>query len=289
VLLVEAFGKLLRDANRDTTRDANAESRALEDEEDLYSVFRARAELMGWASTDANRRPLLWEMNEAELTDGAGSDRIGVVQVGLGVGEFEADADFDANNTAPPADARGFRYGSLGASRPDNDPALALPALTQCFYDSLCRFGVVELSGLQATANFLKPRTQPNNHHAGTGNWFNVAPERRAEAIIAFDQGFLGGRTEAELASALRRRDTGYFVFRPAAAVSEQHSIKTDSPEFTGAHRSFSPALSGLGVPVTMPEWSASAAGLALSMVIGAARANAPGAGDYVVRIARIG
>ena len=39
LLFIEAFGQLFREENREGT--------VSEDEEDLYSVFRARAELMG--------------------------------------------------------------------------------------------------------------------------------------------------------------------------------------------------------------------------------------------------
>ena len=56
LLFVEAFGQLSPGTNLIDS-----------EEEDLYSVFRARAELMGWSST-SDRRSLLWEMNEAELT-----------------------------------------------------------------------------------------------------------------------------------------------------------------------------------------------------------------------------
>ena len=58
------------------------------EEEDLYSVFRARAELMGW-STTSGRRSLLWNMHQAELTVGVDKSRIGSVQVGLDVGDIE--------------------------------------------------------------------------------------------------------------------------------------------------------------------------------------------------------
>ena len=75
-LFLEAFGQLSPGTN---LIDA--------EEEDLYSVFRARAELMGWSSTSIprSRRPMLWDMNEAELTVGTDASRIGWVQVGLEV------------------------------------------------------------------------------------------------------------------------------------------------------------------------------------------------------------
>ena len=59
-LLLEAFGQFSRDTNLV----------GIVSEEDLYSVFRAHAELMGWSTTSSRRASLLWEMNEAELTAG---------------------------------------------------------------------------------------------------------------------------------------------------------------------------------------------------------------------------
>ena len=53
------------------------------EEEDLYSVFRERSELMGWSTMDTPPRPLFWDMHEAELTAGQGLGRIGWIQVGL--------------------------------------------------------------------------------------------------------------------------------------------------------------------------------------------------------------
>ena len=50
LLFVEAFGQL--------RRAVNSEGIVSEDEEDLYSVFRARSELMGWSANSAGRRQL---------------------------------------------------------------------------------------------------------------------------------------------------------------------------------------------------------------------------------------
>ena len=46
------------------------------EEEDLYSVFLAHATLMGWCDTSTRRGPLLWGMEEAELTAGTDATRI---------------------------------------------------------------------------------------------------------------------------------------------------------------------------------------------------------------------
>ena len=269
LLFIEAFGQLSRDTNLGGT---------VSDEEDLYSVFRARAELMGWSTTSA-RRSLLWEMNEAELTAGIDSSRIGWVQVGLEVGDLEP----TKVSSVPDS---GYGYAPLGVRRRAVEPSVVLPALIQCSHDALCRFGVVELSGLQVTANYLDPWTQSYANRLVSGlNWFNTTLKGQAEAIIAFDQVLLGGHTEAELVASLQRKNTGSFEFGPVVAVPELHSIKVSS---NTPHRCISHARSGLGVSVTLPEWTASAAAWVLAMVIDTARARTPEVSNFAVRVVRV-
>lgn len=268
LLFVEAFGQF--------SRDPNLEGMILEDEEDLYSVFRARAELMGW-STSSGRPPLLWGMNDAELTAGSDASRIGWVQVGPEVGDSEP-------TRVPSAPVRGRRYTTLWESRGSDEPAVLLPPLIQCLDDALRRFGVVELSGLQVTAGSLKPSAGSYGDLVGTLNWFNTTLKGRADALVAFDQEFLGGSAEAALVARLRRLNTGSFEFGPVVAVPERHSIKegVEAPL-----RSISPAQSGLGVSVTLPEWTASAAAWVLAIVIDTARASGHDASNFAVRVVR--
>ena len=259
-------------------RSANLEGIVLEDEEDLYSVFTARAELMGWSTTSARRRPLLWGMNEAELTAGIDASRIGWVQVGLEVGDIEP-------TRVPSVPVPGYGYAPLGVHRRAVDPALMLPALIQCFDDALRRFGVVELSGLQVSANFLAPRMQSYADLVSMLNWFNTTPKGRADALIAFDQELFAGHTEEELVANLQRKNTGPFEFGPVVAVPEQHSIKAG---IEAPVRSISPSRSGLGVSVTLPEWTASAAAWVLAIVIDAAGTSAPDVSNFAVRVVRV-
>ncbi len=276
MLFVEAFGQLFR--------GANLEGMILEDEEDLYSVFRARAELMGW-STSSARRPLLWGMNDAELTAGNDASRIGWVQVGPEVGDSEPTRVPSASARVPSAPVPGRHYTTLWESRRSDEPAVLLPPLIQCLDDALRRFGVVELSGLQVTANFLRPSMGSYGDLGDALNWFNTTLKGRADALIAFDQELLGGHTEAELVASLRRMNTGSFEFGPVVAVPEQHSIKAG---VEAPLRSVSPAHSGLGVSVTLPEWTASAAAWVLAIVIDTARANAPDVSNFAVRVVRV-
>ena len=119
----------------------------------------------------------------------------------------------------------------------------------------------------------------------GVLNWFNVTQKARADAIIAFDQELLGGHTEAELVASLQRWNTGSFEFGLVVAVPEQHwiSAPVEMP-WSGV----SPARSGLGVSVTLPEWTASAVGWVLAKVIDAARASAPDVPNFAVRVTRV-
>ena len=269
LLFVEAFGQLTPGTNLIDS-----------EEEDLYSVFRARAELMGWSST-SDRRSLLWGMNEAELTAGIDASRIGWVQVGLDVGDVELE-----RTEVPSAPVSGWvGYAPLGFRQREIEPAVVLPPLIQCFDDALRRFGDIELSGFQVTADFLDDRAQSLGDLVGMLNWFNTTPKGRADALIAFDEELLGGHTEAELVASLHRRNTGSFEFGPVVAVPEQHSIKVgvETPI-----RSISAARSGLGLSVTLPEWTASAAAWALAIVIDTARASAPDVSKFAVRVVRV-
>ena len=272
LLFVEAFGQLIPDTSLIDS-----------EEEYLYSVFRARAELMGWSST-SDRRSLLWEMNEAELTVNEHSSRIGFVQVGLNVGDIE-------RTEVPPERVPGWvGYSTLGVRQRAIEPVAVLPPLIQCFDDALRRIGDIELSGLQVTANSLDDRAQSLVDLVGMLNWFNTTPKGRADALIAFDDELLGGHTVAELVANLHKRNTGQrntgsFEFGPVVAVPEEHSIKVgvETPI-----RSITPARSGLGLSVTLPEWTASAAAWALAIVIDTARASSPNTSKFAVRVARV-
>ena len=270
-LFIEAFGQLSRDTNLEGI---------VSEAEDLYSVFNSRAELMSWATTATQRRRVeLWDMNEAVLTAGTDASRIGWVQVGLG-------EVVEPGTLELPTPIQG--YASLPVlQRSAVEPPMALPALVQCFDDALRRFGAVELAGLQVTASHLEPSTRSClGDLVGVLNWFNTTQKARADAIIAISQELLGGHAEAELVASLQRRNTRtLFEFGPVVAVPEQHWIKVPvEMPWSGV----SPARSGLGVPVTLPEWTASAVGWVLAKVIDAARASAPDVPNLAVRVTRV-
>jgi hypothetical protein len=244
-LFVEAFGQLTRYSD-------------VPGGEDLYSVFHARAQLMGWDSLQGTSsspryasgppRPLLWNMHEGELTAEAGTPRIGFVQVGVEAGV---------------------------------DLCLVLPPLLQCFDDSLRRFGTVELTALQVTGIDF----EPNEGSAvscliSAGNWFNMARASATDALLAIDSGSLQGRTEAELAASLRGMSIG-----PVVPLPPEHAIEATAGSEGTFRRSFQ--QSGLALAVTLPEWTASAAGQALGFVFEELRFGRPEVRDFRLRVAR--
>ena len=293
---LEAFGRL-----SPGTKLAGIDS---EEEKDglFHRVFEARAGLMSWSTAwDRRRRPLLWNLYDAGLTDGTDASLIGWVYGELSnsvdVGEAMAELRDLPEITEPELRElletipEGTKVGWATIPTPPGYEAatveisMALPALVQCFDDALRRLGVVELSDLQVSCYnaHLGPSTRSFNGALGS-RWFKTAPQASVDALIAFDNDLLEGHAEAELVASLQHRYTGPFVFGPAAAVPEQHSIKVQEQSF----HSFTPAQSGLGVSVSLPEWTASAAGWVLATVIDAARAIAPDVENFAVRISQV-
>ena len=264
-LFLEAFGQLSGMA----TIDSN--------EEDLYSVFRERGELMRWGTT-SDDSPLLWSMEEAEITADTDPYRIGFVQVGLNTGPFVVPST--PTNPAP-----GRRYAALPMRRRSTNPPMALPALVQCFSDALGRFGDVELSGLQVTAIGLEAGAESClGYLVSVLNWFNTDSKAGAEAIVAFDQGLLGGHDVSELVDALLHRNIGPFEFRTFADVPEQYTAKV--PVET-QFRHVAPQ-SDISVFVTLPEWTPSSTGWVLASLVDAARLIEPDVSNFSVRVTRL-
>ena len=226
----------------------------LEDEEDLYSVFRERAKLMGWLTTPEGY-PKLWAMEEAELTNDA--PQIGWGQVGLNVGD----------------------------SAPTIEPTEVLPALSQCFDDALRRFGVVDSSGYQVTASSLVAPVNDRRGYLGSVlNWFNLDSKARADAIVAFDQALLKDDDVHKLVAGLRRRKNGTFEFRSVVDVPDECMVKVTTSAFL---HPVTPQTNQ-GVLVSLPEWTPSAAGWVLARVMDAGRKIRPDASSLAIRITRV-
>ena len=256
---------------------------------------------MNWSTVwSRDRLPLLWDTYEAEFPAGNDASRIGWVYVQLSnlvdlnkaIPEIRNLPVLGERPPIPEGAIAGWATISEGDVRRFDVAtvkiAVTLPALTQCLDDALRRFGDVELSGLQVTCHnaHLDTGVGPRGGHlAYAPNWLDtVAQQARAGAVIAFGQGFLEGHTEAELVASLQRWNTGSFEFGPVVAVPEQHSIEVEEQPFL----SISPAHSSLGVSVTLPEWTASAAAWVLANVINAARDFASDVRNFSVRITRV-
>ena len=279
-LFVEAFGQLLR--------DPNLKGMILEEEEDLYSVFRERGELMRWADMSGDR-PILWAMEEAELTDEDDASRIGWVQVGLNVGPFEPIREPPppvlGQGNASPGLVRRYTTHPGVVSRRASEPGEALPALLQCFDDSLRRFGAVEVSGFQVTASGLETGTGERLGYLDSVlNWFNLDSKSRTDAVVAFDQSLLRDDDVHKLVAGLRRRKHGTFEFRSVVDVPEECMVRVTTSDFLHPVTPQSPQ----GVLVSLPEWTPSAAGWVLARVIDSARALESDTKSFALRITRV-
>ena len=269
MLFIEAFGTLSEDTKLPV---------ADRQEEDLYSVFNQRAESMGWSSTSHQNPPLLWAMHEAELTDHCvDTSRIGFAQVGLDVGAVEPVESSSSPRTG---------YSALPFRRRSTEPVRALLPLAQCFIDALSRFGAVKPSAIQVTACYLKPSAEPSTSNlASVLNWFNIIPKSKVQAIISFDQVLIGNLAESALVEKLRYWNTGPFEFGTMVAVPESHMVRTpdEMPYYPASSQS------EVGLSVTMPEWTPSAAGWVLANVVDVARAGDHDVSHFALRISRVG
>ena len=241
---------------------------------------------MRWMSSP-NEPPLLWGMEEAEVTAGDGTSRIGWVQVGLDIGDIvptkEPQAPVLGHDNAPPGVHR--RYTTFGVNQDVVDPAEALPALVQCFDDSLRRFGAVEVSGFQVTASGLETSIGDRLGYLGSVlNWFNLDSKARADAIVAFDQALLKDDDVHKLVAGLRRRKNGTFEFRSVVDVPDDCMVEVTTSAYL--HPVTPQTLQG--VLVSLPEWTPSAVGWVLARVINAARALESDTSSFAIRITRV-
>ena len=159
-------------------------------DEDLYSVFRARSVLMGWYTPPQRKpsslSPVFWRMEEADLCEQNDAFRIATAQVGL----------------------------------EDGVPiVVALPALIQCFDDSLRRFGAVELSGYQVTAEGLEAMQESRPfdllfHLSQMINYFKVSHRSTEATLIVYE---LAKGSGLQLVTELERFSTNTFRYQRTA------------------------------------------------------------------------
>ena len=136
----------------------------------------------------------------------------------------------------------------------------------QCLDDSLRRFGTVTLAGLQVALHDLRPLAPDSViDYVSPRNWFNLASPAEAKAHIAFDHALLGDRI-GELPD--RFPNTGPFEFGPVVTVPAPHRIQGQAKNYFVRNLE----AARLGLAVTLPEWSASAAGWVLALALYTAR-----------------
>ena len=178
-------------------------------DEDLYSVFRARSVLMGWYTPPQRKpsslSPVFWRMEEADLCEQNDALRIATAQVGLEAGV---------------------------------PIVIALPALIQCFDDSLRRFGAVELSGYQVTVEGLEAMQESRPfdllfHLFQMTNYFEVSHRSTEATLIVYE---LAKGSGLQLVTELERFSTNTFRYQRTAYTpgrdvpSEMSSANPERP-----------------------------------------------------------
>ena len=294
ILILKAFGhfpstSLIESERERERRERMAPPTGAVKTSILHRAFEARAKFMGWATYHKPPpNPPLWNMFEAGLVDRDDDPSlIGWAYVGMA-------NPTDLRKVTPDVIQPGTGPGWAAIQVPPGyDEAtvaipVAIPPFVQCLDDALRRIGATDVSGYQLTCHRanLQPSKQSRGHLISLIGWFHVpAPDAMpADALVAFDRGFLGGLPASGLMSRVGRKRYEPFEFSLAPDVPDQHRIKAPGSIIQSV--TFDP--SEIGLSVRMPEWSASAAGWVLATVIDAARAVAPGVEDFEIRISRV-
>ncbi len=256
----------------------------------LYPAFNTRAEMMRWTHTQFPKPPYawLWNMHDAELTAGQGTSRLGWVQVGLYDGQdvspdsgvwLDSEHFPEATTIVYPHD---FEY----QYRYPVSPAAALPALGQCFEDALHRCVQFTWTCLQISVRSAGSDISPLPYIRGIHQWFEIAPAgSRTQAYIAFDRTFLGDYDTTTLVNHLDQEYTFPFVFGPVVTVPELHRIAVPAKVFD-TDCALTPAP--LGLEVTLPEWTMTAAASALALVLNTVHKLIPNIRNGILRVTRV-
>lgn len=261
-------------------------------EEDLYSVFLARAELMCWSNLYGSRPPELaeplWMMEEAALNSDPHDPEVGRAQVGLDVGPVIDATEAASQPTLPEEviailDPARHEYAPYPVERgPSTDPAVAIPPLVQCLDDALRRFGDIEVTGFQVSATYMTPeRHSQLAPLAGVLNWFNVlAAPPRVDAVVTIAADGWDERTVAPVFSFIQQIHSGLFEIGPLITAAEGQSAQ---PEWRGVDWQ----QVDRGVAVSMPEWSPAAVGWLIATLFDAVRSHHPATRHLSVRVTR--
>lgn len=245
-------------------------------EEDLYSVFLARSELMRWSNLNAVTQPRtrtpLWAMNDAELNLDPQEPELGWAQVGLDVGPIISAPDPSEYPTLSQEeiaqlDPSQYGYAPYPIEQgPPTDPAVAIPPLVQCLDDALRKFGEADVSAYRVEVYDLSPSDRSQLYPlAGVLNWFNVVgSEPRARAVATVQADLWGTDMASQVLAVLQQSNTGTFAFGPMTRAADDTTVD-----------------------VTMSEWSAATAGWVVAKLVDLLFAHSPAIESLTVQLTR--
>ena len=126
--------------------------------------------------------------------------------------------------------------------------------------------------------------TKINDPERGFSAWgFDVY---RGQPCIVLRSGLWCMNDDGSIDLNLSQESSIGVLFAPSSGEAGSGGLFLDPNDNSILY--ISPAPSGFGVSVTMPEWTASAAAWVLAIVIDAARTSAPGVSNFAVRVVRV-
>ena len=289
-LIVEVFGGMFPYADR---VGPYAEG-------ELWGIFMDRSELMGWTTSFSNPGPVLWRIEEGELTFDTDGSQIGFVQVGLDtdIGASELDPSNPAHPSHEPvlteaevAELDEFELANAGWAPypepdrpPHTDPSVAIPPMLQCVDDSLRWFGEIEVSAFQVTGIGVSRTTMPHAFpFVSVPYWFNTTttrPRARAQVTVAAD--VWNANMAADIAANLRRAHGRLFEIGPLTTAPPEYAAGPDMRSVEWARAEPSQAIA-----VSLPEWTPSAVGWIIAKLFDATLSHNPDMRNLSVRVTR--
>ena len=245
-------------------------------EEDLYSVFLARSELMRWSNLNAITQPetpTLLGMNDAELNLDPQESELGWAQLGLDVGPIISAPDSSEYPTLSQEeiaqlDPSQYGYAPYPIEQgPPTDPAVAIPPLVQCLDDALRKFGEADVTAYRVEGYDLSPSDRSQLYRlAGVLNWFNVVgSEPRARAVATVPVLLCWGTDMAgQVWAVLQQSNTGTFAFGPMTRAADDTAVD-----------------------VSMSEWSPATAGWVVAKLVDLVLAHSPATESLTVQLTR--
>ncbi|WP_300011902.1 hypothetical protein [Pseudonocardia sp.] len=214
-------------------------------EEDMYSLFAAGAEAMGWSSSGPGDDDGLWGMNDAgQDRAGGATTRLAWFQVGLPTHR-------------------------AGGPRP-----LPLQPLATCSWDAVARIGDVAADGVQFLVPLQLAGPSAGRLEAGLNPFHAADPAARTAATVTVDTGSndIGRRRAKDLLEGMAALRTG--PFRVTGPVRIAPTVDAPQPPLVG-DMWMGPSRHPVEFDADLPEWTPDALGwLALLVAEGARRAG---------------